>query len=174
MYARICFLVPFENLVFFVPFLDTVGTSNPGLPYWRRGVSQNYRKTSQNRRHQGNALPGPQKRQKMLIFQVRISEGIRVSCFLCTLCLFFIFSAFVVLPKGNSPGLRSRTSDISQKYRKISEILRFQGIALAGPQKRSKMLIFQVRISEGIRNVGTKKLEKFPRTATPSVSFRGP
>ena len=95
MYARICFLVLFENLVFFVLFLDTVG-----LPYWRRGVSQNYRKTSQNRRHQGNALPGPQKRQKMLIFQVRISEG--------------------------------------------------------------------------IRNVGTKKLEKFPRSGTPSVSFRGP
>ena len=77
MYARIWFLVLFENLVFFVPFLDTLGTSNPGSPDWRRGVSQNYRKTSQNRRHQGNALPGPQKRQKMFIFQVRISEGIR-------------------------------------------------------------------------------------------------
>ena len=77
MYARIWFLVHFENLVFFVPFLDSLGTSNPGLPYWRRGVSQNYRKTSENRRFQGNALPGQQKRQKMLIFQVRISERIR-------------------------------------------------------------------------------------------------
>ena len=100
MYARIWFLVPFENLVFFVPFLDTLGTSNPGSPDWRRGVSQNYRKTSENRRFQGNALPGP--------------------------------------------------------------------------QKWSKMLIFQVRISERIRNVGAKKLENFPRTGTPSVSFRGP
>ena len=90
-------------------------------------------------------------------FEVQIPKEVRVRRFLCTLCIFFIFSAFVILPLVNSQGLRSRTSDISQKYRKISEILRFQGIALAGPQKRSKMLIFHARISEGIRNVGTKK-----------------
>ena len=61
----------FENLVFFVHFLDPPLTSDPGSPYWPSGVSRNSREITENRSHIGDAFAGPQKRSKMTIFRAR-------------------------------------------------------------------------------------------------------
>ena len=59
----------FENLVFFVHFLDPPLTSNQGLPYWPSGVPRNSREITENRSHTGDAFAGPQKRSKVTFFR---------------------------------------------------------------------------------------------------------